>query len=347
MLNSSNTAMEGEAEIRLPFQRHSFNADILKQLLSLRKLDNWHWLLAVVEDSAMIALAYWIGSQNFATYLLAIFIIGSRQRALTTLLHESAHRTLARNPHLNYVVALLAGYSVGQIPTVYRQSHISKHHGKFVTSDDVDLIFHKNQGLCDRQSPAKFFLSYVVAPILLMKVPNTLRYICRDRFFTPLSDSSSMKPKLRRQMKLELIGFVIVWIVVLTILIATGQGQTFLLYWTVPFLTTFPIVNWFCELSEHYPLPDLHTCDIYLSRNRLGAWYEHLFFSMHKENYHLEHHLDPKIPYWNLTAARKIRLQDSTYAAIDAETGGLFTKGRNGASSAISKMIDYHRRKSS
>lgn len=141
---------------------------------------------------------------------------------------------------------------------------------------------------------------------------------------------------------LLVIGF---WVVLIVAIAATNQWHSFLLFWVLPYLTTFQVVNWFCELGEHYPKLAQSNIDIFMSRNRLGPWWENFLFGMHNENLHLEHHLNPAIPFWNLPKARKIRLQDPTYAALDKQTGGLFVRGAQGALNAISQMLRYHRQK--
>lgn len=138
------------------------------------------------------------------------------------------------------------------------------------------------------------------------------------------------------------IGF---WSVLSAVLTVTKQWYHFLLFWVLPYLTSFQVVNWFCELGEHYPKLAQSNIDLFMSRNRLGPWWEKFMFGMHNEHLHLEHHLNPAIPFWNLPKARKIRLEDPTYAVIDENTGGLFVKGAKGGLSAISEMLKYHRQK--
>jgi fatty acid desaturase len=189
-----------------------------------------------------------------------------------------------------------------------------------------------------KMSAKTFLIRYVVAPLLLLRVPQTVVYLIRDRFLNPLKYSSDQKTKR------ELLGFVVFWAFLLGAIALTHQWYNFLIFWVVPYLTTFQIVNWFCELGEHYPKPILSNLDIDKTRNRFGAWWENFLFGMHNENLHLEHHLNQKIPFWNLPKAREIRLQDPTYRAIDVQTGGLFTR-RNNAPSAIEEMLKYHRRR--
>src|ERR1700752_3981453 len=100
------------------FKKHRFAKQIREDLKPLYALDNWHGPLALAEDVLVIILA--ILSPYFlqpvmgwvAPYLvISLPLIGFRMRALATLLHESSHCTLAKNPALNFVLGTFcSGY---------------------------------------------------------------------------------------------------------------------------------------------------------------------------------------------------------------------------------------------
>jgi fatty acid desaturase len=82
-----------------------------------------------------------------------------------------------------------------------------------------------------------------------------------------------------------------------------------------------------------------HNVNLYMTRNRKSRGLEWFLTAMHRENYHLDHHLDPRTPFWNIRRAHRIRLQDRAYAGWDVRAGGLFHKGRQGQPSAMSSLI--------
>src|SRR6185503_1043812 len=108
-----------------------------------------------------------------------------------------------------------------------------------------------------------------------------------------------------------------------------------LLFWVIPYLTSFQILGWYIELSEHTPFLENQTVDLYMARNRKSRGLEKFLTGIHNDHHHLDHHLNPAIPFWNLPKANRIWLQDPNYAAQDRRTGGLFTRGPNGAPSAM------------
>jgi fatty acid desaturase len=91
---------------------------------------------------------------------------------------------------------------------------------------------------------------------------------------------------------------------VITLIVFNSVGSYFVgwyfffMYWAIPYLTTFQIITWFIELSEHYPLVCTAKTDLYATRNRFSHPVEAFFTSVHGENFHLIHHLFPGIPFW-------------------------------------------------
>src|SRR5690349_13026414 len=95
--------------------RYRFSKSIEKQLTDLQKLDNWHALIAVSYDYGIITLAILIGYLEPTLYIVSLVLIGSRQRAFATLLHEATHCCLTKNRRLSYFIGTyLSGYLIFQ-----------------------------------------------------------------------------------------------------------------------------------------------------------------------------------------------------------------------------------------
>jgi fatty acid desaturase len=112
-----------------------------------------------------------------------------------------------------------------------------------------------------------------------------------------------------------------------------------LLFWIIPYLTSFQILGWYIELSEHTPLVRDSSVDLYMTRNRKSRLWERLLTGIHNDHYHLEHHLDPRTPFYKLPQAREIRMRDPKYAEVDAQFGGLWHRGPQGQPSAITAIV--------
>jgi fatty acid desaturase len=314
--------------MKMQWESYNFGNSIYEQLYGLSELDNWHSFLVLLEDYSLIGLsAILTCCVSWYFYPLAVLIIGSRQRALATLLHEAAHKTLAKNKYLNFAIGtFFSGYLILQIMGSYRESHVRFHHGHFGDSElDPDYKFAIQQGLYDsNQPPKRFIIQNVVFPFLLAKVPTYLYSLIKNRLF----DERNRK---------ETVAMIIYLGIVASIFTGLGWGQYILLFWLIPYLTVFQIIGWFIEMGEHYPLMS-NTVNLYMTRNRHSHGLENFLTGMHNESYHLVHHLNPTIPFWNVSKAHQIYLQDDNYAKFERTTGGIFLSG-NDAPSIIQSVI--------
>ncbi len=312
----------------MKYSVYKFPSGIQNEILDLIKLDNWHCCLALLEDYSLICISI-VATCCISWYLypLAILIIGSRQRALATLLHEAAHQTLAKNKHLNFAIGtFFSGYLILQTMGSYRESHVRFHHGHFGDIDlDPDYKFAMEQGWYDRTILRQDFVSKnIIRPFFLTKVWSYFRYLIQHRI-------------LDRNYAKKTIVMIAYLGILVSLLTSFGLGKIILLFWLVPYLTTFQIISWFIEMSEHYPLMN-NRVNLYMSRNRKSNWLEKFLTGMHNENYHLVHHLNPKIPFWNVYKAHQIYMEDENYAQFDSKTGGLFFSANN-APSIIQSII--------
>jgi fatty acid desaturase len=296
--------------------RHRFTEQVNDELKQLRRLDNWHGPLALIADWTLILgvaiICEMLSGWPFWTFYLtvALPVIGTRQRALATLLHESAHETLAKNKRLNkFLGTWFSGYVILQAFEAYRRSHVRDHHGSFGDPrTDPDLRAHLEAGLYTPQSGLRFAARYLIAPLFGRQTPAVVKELVLARL-------SGTRTEIVRGICVVLyvaaIGATLAWF---------GLFTQFVLFWVVPLFVVFPVVNWYIEMLEHFPLAGNEHIDVRTTRHRALGWLSHHFLGMHNEGYHLDHHLSPKIPYWNLPEAHRIRLTDPVYAQAITET---------------------------
>ena len=102
--------------------------------------DFW-WLAAVAKNWLVIVLTIalaWHLNQVFA-YLLALFVVGTRQHALAVLQHDGTHYLVSRNKRLNNLAMnLFAAWPLAFSATGYRRYHL-EHHRTLGTKDDPEL----------------------------------------------------------------------------------------------------------------------------------------------------------------------------------------------------------------
>lgn len=326
-LSAEQEDFQDPASILLNFSK--LRPEVRKELHGLCKLDNYHALLALLLDYLGIALAiYLCVGVSYWFYPLAIIYIGSTQRAFVNILHESTHKVLTRNSRLNLILGtFFASYFVLHLYNPYRNTHIGFHH-RFLgdAKKDPDYNFHVQAGLYDHtKSNRAFFLKNIAFAVLGFRTPQYINYVIRDRILFKADDLAvSMPIKLRT----ERTALLLQWAALLAITAWGGWLFLLLIFWIVPLFTTAIAVGWLSELAEHYPLPESENKQILMTRNRHGWAIERFLLGRHHDNYHLVHHLNTGIPFWNLKRAHHALLSDPAYARWDGMWAGVISRSR-------------------
>lgn len=299
--------------------KNKFEKSTLKDIKKLYKYDNWHAMFALFQDYFFIIIAIVLSEYSYYFLPLSILVIGSRQRALATILHEASHYALTSNKKFSKILGTyFSGYLIFQSWNSYISSHVKEHHPKLGTNLDPDYSYYIDSGIFEDHSKTSFFWNYLVKPIMCLNIIKNVEYLIKNRL-------------LVKSTKRELLAI----IASQALLFAVGSyfvGYHFyILYWLIPYFTTFQTITWFIEIAEHYPMINSATTNLEASRNRFSNPIEGFFTSMHNENYHLIHHLFPGIPFWNLPKAHGILMKNEEYALINQNFGGIFisTNGKH------------------
>jgi fatty acid desaturase len=136
----------------IPNEIRSFSLEIrsdgLKREIDvLREISFTKSCVAFLTNWLVIAGAIWlVANVSYWWTALAVILIGSRQRAMSNLVHDGSHGNLFKNSKLNDIASnLLAALPMGESVRNYRTSH-SKHHKYLGTIyDDPDLESHRDR----------------------------------------------------------------------------------------------------------------------------------------------------------------------------------------------------------
>lgn len=85
-----------------------------------------------------------------------------------------------------------------------------------------------------------------------------------------------------------------------------------LLYWFVPFNTALLLFLYWRLIAEHGAIPDSDSA-FGKTRHIDPHWWERPFFAPNGVNYHLDHHLYPSVPFYNLKKLHQLLLDDAGY----------------------------------
>jgi fatty acid desaturase len=270
----------------------------------------WQWLVIGLLVAAAIQSRHWL------VWFIAIFLIAGRQHALGVIGHEGAHYRLSRNKQLNEFVADVFCW----LPLMFchrrwQYEHILHH--KYVNTEDDPYL--------------KDFRTYSIW--IWPKTPRQA-WITLVRLVTGVEAKAILEPGLRWSIfgstpvltpgdKLRAIVF---YSLLATVLTLSGGWLAFLLLWIVPMVTwSLVFVHW-RTVAEHRGL-DV-TMDIGDTRHVDANWLERLTVAPLGINYHIDHHLFPSIPFYNLPKFHRRLLQEPIYREYARLKAGYF--GRNG-----------------
>lgn len=295
--------------------KYKFSDEILARLKPLHRLNDWVGIWGLLTDVVVILAAIGITHWSIFFYPLTVLLIGSRQRALASLMHEACHKTLCSQRMLNnFIGRYCVGYPIFQSFDAYVSSHVVRHHLHLGNERlDPDHANYVANGLFEVRDRLDFVWNHVLKTIFLCNARKYMKYLFAYRFASLVGN------------KKECTGFVVVQLILLTVLTVAVGPLGYIMFWLVPYVTAFQVIGWFSEMSEHYPMIRSEKSALTMSRNRFPSWWEAIFIGMHGDNLHLVHHLFPGIPFWSLRDAHQVLLEDSEYRKLNERWGGILS----------------------
>lgn len=296
----------------------TFDARDLNLTIDKRKLKSlykvqWYRLIAdLLFDWAVIITATLLCELYFNPflYVLAVFTIGARMHALTVLMHDVAHLRFLKNKSVgDIMINLFVCRPMFFTVASYRRNHLL-HHQNLNTQKDPDWTAKLNRPAFIHPQGKKQFLTRLAFYLSGIQGIKDIAW-----FLKRFKKSSAQKNQW---------GGTVYIILLFAALSFLGYWKIYLLYWLVPFLTTFPMFQYIRSFAEHFgALQYQHLLNS--TRTVNASLLEKFFIAPHNIHHHLEYHLYPGVPYYNLPQLKRLLLQDSTYKAQAHYTDGYFS----------------------
>lgn len=294
----------GELKLSAPenlghFRRELIEAGLLEKIKALSHPSRICTFVAFGTNWLLIGVCMFLTLQVSPLFaLLAIPIIGARQRAMSNLIHDASHFNLSANRAWNdRMTNLLAAFPMLESVESYRKSHVKHHRGLGIIGLDPDLESHRRYGYDDHNPPtARAFSTY-----LKLAFNHTS---WRD---SGLGSFFDLQPPEKR-------AVMIWWIAALLMLLfitPTKAVQVIALWW-ISKLTAFHFIRLFAEFLDHTGLRPGSVLGFTRTVPK-GAWPIRAIIHPHSDNYHLVHHLLPQVPHYHLAKAHQILLGSQTY----------------------------------
>ena len=271
-----------------PAWRQALSREDIRALLVMRDWRSWlsvavNWALVA---ASFAAVAWW---PNPLTILAALFVIGARQLGFAVLMHEAAHRSLFANRHVNdFVGNWLCAFPIWSDTRPYRPYHL-QHHAKNWTDEDPDLPLAQPFPI-DRASFRRKVWRDLSGQTGWKRLKATVR-----------RDLGRSRGRVKRNFDAGLEAFTGVLVtngILLGVLTLAGHPALYLL-WVGAWLTTYSLVMRIRSIAEHAMVPD-PADEMNNTRTTVARWWERLLIAPNCVNFHLEHHLLPTVPHYNL-----------------------------------------------
>ena len=287
-----------------------------KKLKPLFKTNAYRHTFAMIFDWTVIFATIILCVQFFnpLTYLLAVITIGARMHALAILMHDATHYRFLKNRKWNDLITnLFTMYPIFTSIEKYRDNHL-RHHNHLNTEHDPDWVAKLGKQSYEFPKTKSEFIRTVLAYLFLYKgISDAIWFL--KRF-----GGSKKEQKNKGEKKLPKILFFIVLFSVLTF---SGLWKYYLLFWIVPYLSTFFMFQYIRSVAEHYG--ELEYDDLLSStRTVKPSWIERFFLAPHHVGYHLEHHLFPGVPFYHLPQLHELLMEGSEYQENAHITQGYF-----------------------
>ncbi len=282
-----------------------FRDDVRKRLppdalAPLTRLDPVRSTLAVVQTFALLALviglavAFW----SWWAAAIAVVLIAPLQHALFVLAHDAAHYRLYEMRWVNDAVGRLCGTIAGVSMCTYRVIH-RLHHNHLYGPQDPDIALHGGY------PRGKAYLAQKLAKDLVgLTAFKTFAYFFgapslnaeTGKAERPLDDTSPRLRAAARRDRWTVLGFHVIAPVVA---FATGWGWQYAVLWMLPLVTVLQAILRLRAICEHGAVTDYGSPLTAARTNLVPFWVRYAMFP-HHVNYHVEHHLYPAVPHYNL-----------------------------------------------
>lgn len=266
----------------------------------LTQLAPWRSMAALALDWTLICACFGIAMAwpHPLVYLGAAILIARTQLALAVMMHEGAHGVLANSRRVNdFVGQTLAAAPLMLSMFAYRRGHLQHHRAPMASDDPVAIMF----GIADYPvsegelvwrlfkdlTSISYFLS--VRAILMGKhaaAPADTCQSARSAFFTIASIAVANG-------------------LLFGVLAALGHPLLYAGLWLLPALTFLQVFARVRAITEHagYPASQDQADN---ARTVVRRSWQTFLFGPHCIHYHIEHHLNVRVPFYHLRQAHDV-----------------------------------------
>lgn len=277
---------------------------------ALSAVSNSKFILTVGRQWSVIALAIALAiwSNYWLVYVFMMVVIATRQHALGILMHDGTHYRCLSNKTANDVVCdLFCSLPIGMLTSRYRYEH--QLHHRFLNTDK-DPYWNDFKHDSDWHWPKTKFdaIAVFLRDFLGLSGSKILRVTYRWSPWINHFSNKDTPPPLTIIERITIYSFYSALVAFVSL---TNSWFEFLVLWFIPLSTIMIALMRYRTITEHLALPNKSELDA--SRHTDGTLLERLSISPLNINYHIDHHLFPLVPYYNLPKLHALLLDNKYY----------------------------------
>ncbi|MDA9773843.1 fatty acid desaturase family protein [Saprospiraceae bacterium] len=257
----------------------------------------YNWLIIFV-----VIYAYHLLSSLWF-YIPALLIIGARMHALTILMHDAAHYRFLKNRKWNDLISnVFIMYPLFSSIQKYRANHL-KHHQHLNSDMDPDWVAKLTKREFQFPKTKGNFLLTIFSYIIFYQ-----GFLDAVWFLKRYKTSGKKRNPQNRDRYIKLAFYLILF----SSLTYFNLWYSYILFWMAPYLSSFFMFQYIRSVAEHFG--DLAYEDSLSSTRTVQPnLFEKFFIAPHHVGYHIEHHLFPAIPFYNLPKLHKLLMKQDKY----------------------------------
>lgn len=287
-------------------EANSFHIESLKKVNT--SIGIFWVLFTIITTAIILKICFYIYINHFYLFLILypviLLLIAGRQGAFLQLVHEGAHSLIASSKKINdFIGNWMCGGPIGIYMLDYRKDH-GKHHNHANTSNDAPADLEK-YSITDLSSGdlKKLFIKDILGISAMKRIAGIHK-----------ANTNATEGGLKR-----LITTFIPQIAIL--LLFNGSLMAYLILWAIPLFTANMVLMRVRGIAEHGMPSQLN---IHPKKGTIGNLLtrtlnsnnsstslavkkiEQILIGSLSINYHLEHHIIPNVPHYNLKKLYKL-----------------------------------------
>ncbi len=260
----------------------------------LTRLAPWRSMAALVLDWALISacFALAIAWPHPLVYLCCAILIARTQLALAVMMHESAHGVLAGTRAVNdFVGQAFAAAPLMLSMFAYRRGHMQHHRAPMASNDPVAIMFGIADYPVSKNELAWRLFKDVTSISYFLSVRDILM---RKHAAAPADNSAPANTAF-----FTIASILLVNGLMFAVLVALGHPLLYAGLWLLPALTFLQVFARVRAITEHagYPASEDQSEN---ARSIVRRSWQTFLFGPHCIHYHIEHHLNVRVPYYHL-----------------------------------------------